>query len=85
MAQIDNVLFGRLLDVGRGCVAERDAERACAAFDEAINLWRGPALGGVDAPYAGVARATLAVLDGVSHPVAVPRFANLGMINPSNY
>ncbi|WP_433534470.1 AfsR/SARP family transcriptional regulator [Micromonospora sp. CA-249363] len=58
-AQIDNVLFGRLLDVGRDCVAKRDAERACAAFDEAMNLWRGPALGGVDAPYAGVARATL--------------------------
>lgn len=58
-AQTDTVVFNRLLTVGRGWVAENEVERACATFDEALKLWRGPALDGVNAPFAAVARAAL--------------------------
>jgi DNA-binding SARP family transcriptional activator len=59
LAETDTVRFDRLLSVGRGWAARSEAERACAAFDQAMTLWRGPALDGVDAPFAGAARAAL--------------------------
>lgn len=58
-AQIDHVSFDRLLSAGRGWAAQRRSERACEMFGEAMSLWRGPALDGVDAPFATAARATL--------------------------
>jgi DNA-binding SARP family transcriptional activator len=59
LAETDNVRFDRLLSAGRRWVARNEAERACAAFDQAMTLWRGPALDGVDSPFARTARAAL--------------------------
>ena len=58
-ALTDSVVFNRLVTAGRSWVAEREVEQACTAFDLALTLWRGPALDGIDAPFAGMARTTL--------------------------
>jgi DNA-binding SARP family transcriptional activator len=59
LAETDTVRFDRLLSAGRRWAASSETERACAAFDQAMTLCRGPALDGVDAPFAGAARAAL--------------------------
>ncbi|WP_164842206.1 AfsR/SARP family transcriptional regulator [Actinoplanes solisilvae] len=56
-ADVDQARFDRLVALGRSAP---DAEQACVAYDRAIRLWRGPALDGVEAPFAGLARAALA-------------------------
>jgi len=45
--QVDSVVFNDLLTVGRDWAAANHPDRACAAYDQAIGLWRGPALDGV--------------------------------------
>ena len=58
---VDAVRFERLARQGRDRLAAGDARAAVEAFDEALALWRGPAL--VDVAEMAFARATIARLD----------------------
>jgi DNA-binding SARP family transcriptional activator len=55
--QVDVFRFRRL--VAAAAAAAGDDERAGAALGEAVALWRGPALGGLDSPWLNAMRATL--------------------------
>jgi DNA-binding SARP family transcriptional activator/Tfp pilus assembly protein PilF len=55
--QVDVFRFRRL--VAEAAAAAGDDERAGAALGEAVALWRGPALGGLDSPWLNAMRATL--------------------------
>jgi DNA-binding SARP family transcriptional activator len=55
--QVDLVRFRRLL--AEAAAAAGDDERTGAALREAIALWRGPALAGLDSPWLNAMRATL--------------------------
>jgi SARP family transcriptional regulator, regulator of embCAB operon len=41
---LDCLVFQRLVRQGRGLLVRKQCEEACAVFDEALGLWRGPAL-----------------------------------------
>jgi SARP family transcriptional regulator, regulator of embCAB operon len=43
---LDCLVFQGLVRRGRGLLAHQRCEEACAVFDEALGLWRGPALSG---------------------------------------
>jgi len=55
--QVDLTRFRRL--VADAAAAAADDERAGAALGEAVGLWRGPALTGLDSPWLNAMRATL--------------------------
>jgi DNA-binding SARP family transcriptional activator len=51
--QVDDVRFERLLDQARQALGDEDPARALLSIDEALQLWRGPALADVaDHPFA---------------------------------
>jgi DNA-binding SARP family transcriptional activator/tetratricopeptide (TPR) repeat protein len=54
--QVDVARFRRLV---AEAAAAGDDERAAAALTEAVGLWRGPALAGLDSPWLNAMRATL--------------------------
>ncbi|MBI5105280.1 MAG: alpha/beta fold hydrolase [Solirubrobacterales bacterium] len=56
---VDVARFGRLHEEGRALLARGDAAAAAARLREALALWRGPALAGVDEPFAALERARL--------------------------
>jgi DNA-binding SARP family transcriptional activator len=49
--RVDLILFERRVAGARGAAAAGQLSTAAAAFREALQLWRGPALDGVDAPF----------------------------------
>jgi predicted ATPase/DNA-binding SARP family transcriptional activator len=58
--QVDSHRFGRLAAEGRQALAAGDQQFVADLLREALDLWRGPALGDLaDAPFAGAARARL--------------------------
>jgi DNA-binding SARP family transcriptional activator len=56
-SQVDLARFRRL--VAEGAAAAGDDERAGAALGQALALWRGPALAGLDSPWLNAMRTTL--------------------------
>jgi DNA-binding SARP family transcriptional activator len=64
-SRIDRARFERLLDEGMAARAAGDLERALATLEDALELWRGPAL--VDFAYADFARSESARLDELRH------------------
>jgi DNA-binding SARP family transcriptional activator/Tfp pilus assembly protein PilF len=55
----DQVDLGRFRRLVAGAAAAADDERAAAGLREAVALWRGPALAGLDSPWLNAMRATL--------------------------
>jgi DNA-binding SARP family transcriptional activator len=75
--QVDLNMFEAMVDQGRKALADRDPGRASALFREALDLWRGPPLAGLedaDAQHrtrAGAEDRGLAALPLAHHPVRV--------------
>jgi DNA-binding SARP family transcriptional activator/tetratricopeptide (TPR) repeat protein len=55
----DQVDLGRFRRLAAGAAAAGDDERAGVLLGEAVGLWRGPALGGLESPWLNAMRATL--------------------------
>ncbi|YCK40701.1 AfsR/SARP family transcriptional regulator [Actinomadura sp. ATCC 39365] len=61
-AQVDSLCFATRLDEARACQGDGDDRRAVRLLDEALALWRGPALSGLTGPFAERERSRLELL-----------------------
>ncbi|MEU1385353.1 MULTISPECIES: BTAD domain-containing putative transcriptional regulator [unclassified Nonomuraea] len=61
-AQVDSLCFATRLDEARACRGDGDDRRAVRLLDEALALWRGPALSGLTGPFAERERSRLELL-----------------------